>query len=319
VTGVSETTLAPMERVPNREGFALSFNVCVETATNFPYWTSVWDHRKGEIDADTKLYIHRMLDVAARYGVLLQFYVVGSALEHPDVDYLKRAAGEGHGIGNHTYTHLNVKAREPAQIQVIYRDQPWRAGGRTVPEILTNEVRCTTLAIRERLGVAPQGFRSPGGFPTALRDAPEVRRIVAGEGFRYVSSGYQLLVPRDRPPTPAEFAAAVELSVETLQPSRYVEHDGPGLLEISMMGVSDIDAFRNLRLSKEAWLQATRVAVHKAVSDGLALSLLLHPSVLAARDPFCETLELCARLSVDAGGGMATNDALAARLTAGEG
>jgi hypothetical protein len=324
--------LAEVVPVANPLGFAVSFNVCVEAATNFPYWTSVWDHRKGEIDADTKLYVQKMLDVAGRYSVPLQFYVVGSALEADDVDYLKRAAAEGHGIGNHTYTHLHVKAKESVQIQYLYRDQPWRAGGRTVQEILRDEIRCTTLAIRERLGVEPLGFRSPGGFPTQLRDVPDVRHTVASEGFRYVSSGYRLSLPRDCPPTQLEIAAAVEQSVAELQPVRYVETasssgeadaGGPaerlGLLEISMMGMSDIDAFRNLRLPTAAWLEATRVALQKAQADRLVLSLLLHPSVLAARDPFCETLELCARMSASAGGAMATNDTIAAQLTAAEG
>lgn len=104
--------------------------------------------------------------------------------------------------------------------------------------------------------------------------------------------------------------------MESLQPCRYVEDGGLGLLEISMMGMSDVDAFRNLRLPLAAWLEATRVALQKALSDGLVLSLLLHPSVLAARDPFCETLELCARVCAEAGVAVASNDAIAARLGA---
>jgi hypothetical protein len=76
---------------------------------------------------------------------------------------------------------------------------------------------------------------------------------------------------------------------------------------------------RTLRLPTAPWQEATRVALQKAQADRLVLSLLLHPSVLAARDPFCETLEICARVSAEAGGGMATNDTIAAQLTAAEG
>ena len=59
---------------PNGADFALSLTFDVEMCTNFPYWTSQWNHRKGAIDEDSKLYMGKMLDVAEKYGVKLQFF-----------------------------------------------------------------------------------------------------------------------------------------------------------------------------------------------------------------------------------------------------
>ena len=96
---------------PNGADFALSLTFDVEMCTNFPYWTSQWNHRKGAIDEDSKLYMGKMLDVAEKYGVKLQFFLVGTALEDPNIDYLKRMVAEGHAVDNHTYNHVNVKAQ----------------------------------------------------------------------------------------------------------------------------------------------------------------------------------------------------------------
>ena len=108
---------------PNGADFALSLTFDVEMCTNFPYWTSQWNHRKGAIDEDSKLYMGKMLDVAEKYGVKLQFFLVGSALEDPNIDYLKRMAAEGHAVDNHTYHHVNVKAKDIPRLQPVYAER----------------------------------------------------------------------------------------------------------------------------------------------------------------------------------------------------
>ena len=109
---------------PNGAEFALSLTFDIEMTPNFPYWTSRWNHRKGEIDEGTKLYLQRMSDIAKGYGVKLQFFLVGSALEDPDIDYLKKLVADGHAVDNHTYTHVNVKAKTIDGLQGGLRQRP---------------------------------------------------------------------------------------------------------------------------------------------------------------------------------------------------
>src|SRR5712692_7306404 len=90
--------------------FALSLTFDTEMCTNFPYWTAVWDHRKGALDEDSKTYVGKLCDVAKKYDARFHFFVLGKALEDPDLDYMKRVVDDGHAIGNHTYHHVNVKA-----------------------------------------------------------------------------------------------------------------------------------------------------------------------------------------------------------------
>ena len=130
---------------PNGAEFALSLTFDVEMCTNFPYWTSQWNHRKGAIDEDSKLYMGKMLDVADKYGVKLQFFLVGSALEDPNIDYLKRMAAEGHAVDNHTYHHVNVKAKDIPRLQPVYANAPWRAAGLNALECIRREVRQTSV------------------------------------------------------------------------------------------------------------------------------------------------------------------------------
>ncbi len=49
-----------------------------------------------------------ILDVLSEYGVRATFFVIGEKAEKSP-DLLIRAVGEGHEIGNHTYSHLNGK------------------------------------------------------------------------------------------------------------------------------------------------------------------------------------------------------------------
>ena len=148
---------------PNGAQFCLSMTFDIEMSYNFPYWTSDYDDY-GAIDPHVKQYVHRLLDVADKYGVKLQFFVVGSALEDPDVDYLKRLVAEGHALDNHTYRHVNVKAERVEDLHSSYKRAPWRAGGLSPLECLRHEIRQTGRGLSERLGVEASGFRTPGGF-----------------------------------------------------------------------------------------------------------------------------------------------------------
>lgn len=50
-----------------------------------------------------------MLDVLRRHGVHATFFVVGArVLEHPELT--RRLVREGHEVGNHTFSHVEVGA-----------------------------------------------------------------------------------------------------------------------------------------------------------------------------------------------------------------
>ena len=58
----------------------------------------------------------RVLSLLAEYGVTATFFVVGRLAEaHPDI--IKRIVGEGHLLGNHTYSHANLAVRSTQGIR----------------------------------------------------------------------------------------------------------------------------------------------------------------------------------------------------------
>lgn len=298
---------------PNGAEFCLSLRPAVEMCTNFPYWTSQWNHLKGALDDDSKHYVLKMHEVARSYGVPLYFLLVGSSLEDPDIDYMKQLVAAGHEVGNHTYTHLNVKAKTIESLQAVYANAPWRAHGRTPLQVIHDEVRATNAAIRERLGVTVTGFGTPGAFSTGLHDVTEVQALLKEEGFTHVTSHYLHPSPRGakRPPL-AQVEAALRKNIDKLQPYRYPN----GLLEIAPMALTDIAAFRVLDLDRWEYVRLLKTAIDHAHANRYILSLAFHPPAMAARDPHCDVLDTVIRYALEKPGGcwIATNSAITSYL-----
>lgn len=298
---------------PNRSRFALSLTFDVEQCTNFPYWTCVWDHLKHAVDEPTQRYIQHLADAAREHGVKFHWFLLGKSLEAENLDYLRRLVAEGHGIGNHTYRHINVLANEWDQLQVVYRDDPsLRAGCASPLEAIRHELRNTREIIRAKLGVRPRGFRTPGGFRTGLASRPEVQGILRDLGMEFSSSRYHFPIEVDRFPVSAkpsreELRAAMRWSVEHLQPYRWPN----GLLEIPMMGCSDIGAFRCLDMDLQEFVALLESGLEFASERGLVYSILLHPQVMAARDPHVRVVRRLLDRAGKLGGWVTTNDALA--------
>jgi peptidoglycan-N-acetylglucosamine deacetylase len=60
----------------------------------------------------------KLLDELRRAGILATFFVVGKNLETPQgQELMRRAAAEGHQIGNHTYSHPHLTELSEAQIR----------------------------------------------------------------------------------------------------------------------------------------------------------------------------------------------------------
>ena len=84
----------------------------------------------------------KLLGVLSKYGVHATFFVIGSQAEQwPDI--LKRMADEGHEIGNHTYSHVNI--------------------GNSSAAVIRRELVRTNKVITMVTGERPKLFRPPGG------------------------------------------------------------------------------------------------------------------------------------------------------------
>jgi peptidoglycan/xylan/chitin deacetylase (PgdA/CDA1 family) len=255
----------------------IAITLDLEMSANFPTWEQThWNYEKGDLDRDTKEYATRAADLAAEYGAHIHFFVVGRVFEQEDVGWLERIARKGHPIGNHTYDHVNVLARTSDDVQHRFRRAPWLIEGRGVEQVLEENVRMTTAALRKRIGVEPAGFRTPGGFVKGLSGRPDVQRMLIRQGFRWVSSQY----------------SGHAESPEGTQPFFYPDTK---LLEIPMSPVSDIGAFRNGRWSLDKFLKSTRVSLQRAIEQSAVFDFLGHPSCLLATDPSMKTIDLICR------------------------
>lgn len=87
-------------------------------------------------------YTDKILDILKEYGVKATFFTVGeNAALYPE--QIKRIAAEGHEIGNHTYTHADLK--------------------RIDRKTLMRELGETERIIEELTGKSPTVFRPPEG------------------------------------------------------------------------------------------------------------------------------------------------------------
>src|SRR5207253_2669615 len=112
------------------------------------------------------------------------------ALEQENVDWLKEIVRNGHPVGNHTYDHVNVLAARPEDVQFRFRRAPWLIEGKAPRQVIEENIRLTSAALKTRIGFAPAGFRTPGGFSAGLDGHPDRRRMLQDLGFSWVSSLY---------------------------------------------------------------------------------------------------------------------------------
>jgi peptidoglycan/xylan/chitin deacetylase (PgdA/CDA1 family) len=266
---------------------------------NFPTWDQTeWDYEKGNLNAETKRYAREACRRVKKHGGVLHCFAVGRVLEQPDVDWLKDIVAEGHPVGNHTYDHVFVKATKPEEVQFRFRRAPWLIEGKTPRDAIGENIRLTTAALKSRLGVAPAGFRTPGGFANGLEDRADVRQLLLDLGFDWVSSKYPAhpVGEAGKEPGPEVFAGIVKAQ-EAAQPFVYPG----GLIEVPMSPISDIGAFRNGRWRLDWFLTAIRQGVEWAVDNRAVFDFLGHPSCLYVVDPEFRAVELICDLVSKAG------------------
>jgi hypothetical protein len=277
----------------------IAITLDLEMARNFPKWDDLhWDYEKGNLNAQAKQYaVEAARRVKARGGVI-HFFVVGQVFEQENVDWLKDLIQAGHLVGNHTYDHVYVLATRPEEIQYRFQRAPWLIQGRTPAQVIRDNVRLCTAAMKTRLGIVPAGFRTPGGFARGLHGRPDVQQMLLDAGFSWVSCTYPAhpYGEQGHEPTPEVFEGIIKAQTEA-QPFVYPT----GLVDVPMSPISDIGAFRNGRWKLVHFLKAIRLGVEWAIENRAVFDLLSHPSVLYPNDPEFKVIDLVCDLVRKAG------------------
>ncbi len=296
-TGRAGVNDPPKPNLDNRALIAITLDL--EMSRNFPAWEQTeWDFEKGNLNEPTKRYTVEACRRVRGHGGVIHCFVVGRVFEQPSVDWLQGIVKAGHPVGNHTYDHVYVKANRPDDIQFRFRRCPWLIEGRKPPDVIRDNIRLATAAMRARLGIAPAGFRTPGGFNNGLQDRPDVQQMLRDLGFEWVSSLY----PAHRLSEPGkEPAAEVYKSIVAAQVASQPFVYNRGLIEIPMNPISDISAFRGGRWQLKWFLRAIRAAVEWAIEHRRVFDFLGHPSCLYVTDPEFRTIELICELVRKAG------------------
>jgi hypothetical protein len=283
----------------------IAITLDLEMARNFPNWEdSHWDYEKGNLNAAAKDYAVNACQRVKKRGGVIHTFCVGQVLEQPNVDWLKTIAAEGHPIGNHTYDHVYLLAKKPEEIQYKFSRAPWLIRDRPVAEVLRENIRLTNVALKERIGVDANGFRTPGGFATALHGREDLQKMLLGLGFDWISCKYpahagmeDLVATHKSSPSDAAYSNIVATQLDA-QPFLY----RTGLLDIPMSPISDVGAFRNGRWQLEHLLKAIRLAMAWVIERRAVFDFLCHPSAIGVKDPNFQAIDLICDLVEQANG-----------------
>ncbi|GIM46517.1 hypothetical protein DNHGIG_20660 [Collibacillus ludicampi] len=102
----------------------------------------------------------QILEILKRHGVKATFFIIGTrAQAHPEM--VRRIAQEGHVIGNHTWTHPNLRKLSPGQVRA--------------------EIDKTNQELFKILGYYPDLFRPPYGSTT-----PSEVREIGSMGYKVI-------------------------------------------------------------------------------------------------------------------------------------
>jgi hypothetical protein len=298
-TSAAVIVAAPNCRAAANDRALVAITLDLEMSRNFPVWTDThWDFEKGNLNDETKRYTVEACRRVKAAGGVIHCFAVGRVFEQESIDWLKAIVAAGHPVGNHTYDHVNVLATRPQDVQFRFQRAPWLIEGQAPADVIRDNVRLTTAAMKARLGIAPAGFRTPGGFPDGLRARPDVRKILRTQGITWVSSLYprHAMTPPGEEPTAAVYEAIVAAQAAA-QPFVYPD----GLVEVPMSPISDIGAFRNGRWRLDWFLKAVELGVTWAIEHRAIFDFLGHPSCLYVTDPEFRTVDLICELVRQAG------------------
>jgi len=272
---------SPFEKAP------IVITLDLEMARNFPKWEDThWDYEKGNLNDAAKNYAVAACQRVKKRGGVIHTFVVGRVFEQENVDWLKQIAAEGHPIGNHTYDHIYLLAKNLDELQYRFSRAPWLGRGRSLPELIRENIQLTNIALKQRVGVEANGFRTPGGFATGLEGREDIQQMLLDLGFKWCSAKYPSLDGVEdlhgtgKSPSQTVFDNIVAAQAEA-QPIRHAT----GLIDLPMSPISDIGAFRNGRWQLDDFVKAIRLAMAWCIEHRAMFDFLSHPSCLGVMDP----------------------------------
>ncbi len=283
--GAATAPLAAQERVA-----LVSITFDCEMSAHYPTrGQTEWNYKKGDLDEASKEYSVGAARRVAAAGGKMHFFIVGRVFEHPSVAWMEEILRLGHGLGNHTYDHVNVTAADIDQVQYRFQRAPWLAFGKTPAGIIDENIRMCTAAMKKRLGVNPSGFRTPGGFPNGLKARPDIQNLLLSQGYTWISSMYPRhpVKPDTAAPQPGELEAIAAIQ-QSAQPFTYPS----GLIEIPMSPPSDVTIMRTGRWKLSDFRRGVESGLDWCIEHGKVWDFLSHPSALGVADPKFEIIDL---------------------------
>ena len=272
----------------------IAITLDLEMSRNFPNWEDLhWDYEKGNLNQAAKDYTGKVCRRVQARGGIVHNFVVGRVFEQANVDWLKEIAAAGHPIGNHTYDHVYVLAKSVEELQYRFRRSPWLLRGRSVSEVIRDNIKLTDRALQLEIGIKSNGFRTPGGFNMGLAGHVEIQELLLELGYRWVSSKYprhsgmEKLHGTSRAPSQEAFDSIVRAQ-RAAQPFVYPT----GLVEIPMSPLSDIVAFRTGRWKMKHFLHAIERSLQWVIENRAVFDFLAHPSCLGVVDEKCQAIDL---------------------------
>ena len=196
-----------------------------------------------------------ILDALAAAGVKATFMVMGhNAVRHPHL--LRRVVADGHELGNHTWSHLDLSE--------------------LAPEEVLDEVRRGSEAIEDVVGIRPKLFRPPKGI---VSEAALQSAAIAGQDiviWSVTRGGLGL----DRA---ASIADAVDAAVG---PGDIVDlHDGIGRGTFN----PEAEFTQRIKARRRIEVQALPLVLQKAADRGMALGTVSELVAAAGGTP-CESV-----------------------------
>lgn len=286
-------------RAADSDRALIGITLDLEMSANFPTReTTHWNYEKGNLNEPTKAYSVEATRRVKQAGGVLHCFAVGQTFEQASVDWLNEIVKEGHPVGNHTYDHVNVTAKNSKDLQFRFQRAPWLLRNQPMIDTIRDNILLTKQAMQTRLGIDPAGFRTPGGFANGLHDYPEIRAMLRESGFEWISSLYPPHPNTEPMQEPSnEVLDGIVAAQAKAQPFVYPD----GLIEVPMSPISDIGAFRTGRWQLEWFMRAIRLGVEWAIDNRACYDFLAHPSCLYVVDPEFKTIDLICNLVKKAG------------------
>jgi peptidoglycan-N-acetylglucosamine deacetylase len=228
--GAGEVLSVTGEQKPGTRGieFDAAHNLIVDQRIGvFPQSATVtrWGARSDKVialtfdDGPDRTFTPQVLDILAQKEVKATFFVLGSA-GALNTDLLHRIYGEGHDIGNHTFTHLNSAEASSEHLKL--------------------ELNATQRLLEATIGVRTKLFRPPyaADLEPQTIDAAEALRLAGSMGYLTIGMNID---PKDWYRTRADVIAAKTLEgVHKGEGNVVLLHDAGGLRSATVAALPQI-------------------------------------------------------------------------------